>query len=186
MIPRCRIPVLSALLLCALALPASAERAVLHTSMGDIEFELFPDAAPKAVENFLTHARDGYYDGVTFHRVEEDFIIQTGDPDGSGYGGKSIWGAGFENEIDPTLAFDAPYMVAMANRSAPNTNQSQFFFTLTPAPWMTGNYTIFGRVTSGQDVVEAISDVDVEITRNRPIRDITVNSIDILSDGSFE
>lgn len=161
-------------------------RAVLRTDMGDITVELYPDIAPKAVENFLTHARNGYYDGVVFHRVEREFVIQTGDPISRGYGGKSIWGSPFENEIDPSVGFDEPYMLGMANRGVDGTNHSQFFFNLAPTPWMNGSYTLFGRVIDGTDAVDAISEVDVEITEKRPIRDVVVQTIEVLDDGASE
>ncbi len=99
--------------------------AILHTSLGDISIRFFPEAAPKAVENFITHAKDGYYDGLTFHRVIQDFMIQGGDPDGTGAGGESIWGTPFEDEFDPKL-LNLRGSLVMAN-SGVNTNGSQFF-----------------------------------------------------------
>ncbi len=99
--------------------------AVLHTNMGDVSIRLFPDEAPKTVENFVTHAKNGYYDGLTFHRVINDFMIQGGDPKGDGTGGESIWGGGFEDEFDPSLG-NLRGSLAMANSGA-NTNGSQFF-----------------------------------------------------------
>lgn len=176
------LPLLSLLV----ATTAAAQRAVVHTSMGDIELELYPESAPRAVENFTTHVADGYYDATTVHRVEEQFIIQMGDPDGTGYGGRSIWGEAFANEIDPALDFSRPYVLAMANRGTSASNQSQFFITLAPAPWMDGKFTIFGRVVAGQDVVDAISEVDVEISVNKPIRDVAVRSIELLDGGNSE
>lgn len=174
---------LATLLACTTVVGASdatSPRAVLTTSMGSFTVELFPDSAPMAFENFTTHARNGYYDGILIHRVEEDFVIQMGDPDGRGYGGRSIWGEPFANEIDPNLAFDRPFVVGMANRGPGATNTSQFFVTVAPAPWMTGNYTIFGQVIDGQDVVEAINRVDIDPTTQRPIRDVILESIEIL------
>ncbi len=131
---------------------------VLHTSAGDIELKMFPDIAPKAVENFVTHAKNGYYDGIIFHRVIKGFMIQGGDPTGTGMGGESIWGEDFDNEYGNNVVFDRPFLLAMANRG-PNTNGSQFFITTAPADWLNGGYTIFGEVVSGQDVVTKIENV---------------------------
>jgi peptidylprolyl isomerase len=120
--------------------------------------KMFPDIAPKAVENFVTHAKNGYYDGVIFHRVIKGFMIQGGDPTGTGMGGESIWGNDFDNEYGNNVVFDRPFLLAMANRG-PNTNGSQFFITTAPADWLNGGYTIFGEVVSGQDVVTKIENV---------------------------
>ena len=128
---------------------------VLHTNRGDITLKLFPKAAPLAVKNFVALAKKGYYDGTIFHRVIKGFMIQGGDPTGTGRGGSSIWGKEFKNEYAPNLVFDRPYLLAMANRG-PNTNGSQFFITVAPAPWLNGGYTIFGKVIKGQKVVDAI------------------------------
>ncbi|MEJ2497833.1 MAG: peptidylprolyl isomerase [Sulfurovaceae bacterium] len=135
-----------------------AQIVVLHTSTGNIELKMFPDIAPKAVENFVTHAKNGYYDGVIFHRVIKGFMIQGGDPTGTGMGGESIWGNDFDNEYGNNVVFDRPFLLAMANRG-PNTNGSQFFITTAPADWLNGGYTIFGEVVSGQDVVTKIENV---------------------------
>jgi peptidylprolyl isomerase domain and WD repeat-containing protein 1 len=110
------------------ALAATGSTATLHTTFGDITIRLFPDAAPKAVENFVTHARNAYYNNVIFHRVIRKFMIQTGDPLGDGTGGESIWGKEFSDEFTPSLRHDKPYMVSMAN-AGPGTNASQFFIT---------------------------------------------------------
>jgi peptidylprolyl isomerase len=128
---------------------------VLETTQGTIELKMFPDVAPLAVENFTTHAANGYYDGLIFHRVIKDFMIQGGDPTGTGRGGSSIWNKEFVNEYAPNVVFDKPYMLAMANHG-PNTNGSQFFITTKETPWLNGGYTIFGEVVSGQDVVDKI------------------------------
>jgi peptidylprolyl isomerase len=128
---------------------------VLETNQGTIELKMFPDVAPLAVENFTTHAANGYYDGLIFHRVIKDFMIQGGDPTGTGTGGTSIWNKEFVNEYAPNVVFDKPYMLAMANHG-PNTNGSQFFITTKATPWLNGGYTIFGEVVSGQDVVDKI------------------------------
>ena len=129
---------------------------VLKTNRGDITLRLYPKAAPLAVENFTKLAKKGYYDGTIFHRVIKGFMIQGGDPTGTGRGGSSIWGKEFKNEYAPNLVFDRPYLLAMANRG-PNTNGSQFFITVAPAPWLNGGYTIFGEVIQGQKVVDAIN-----------------------------
>jgi peptidylprolyl isomerase len=131
---------------------------VLETNVGKIELKLFPKAAPLAVENFVTHVKNGYYNGIIFHRVIKGFMIQGGDPTGTGMGGESIWHKEFKNEYAPNLTFDKPFLLAMANHGA-NTNGSQFFITVAPTPWLNGGYTIFGRVISGQDVVKKIENV---------------------------
>ena len=129
---------------------------VLKTNQGEITLRLFPKAAPKAVENFTKLAKKGYYDGTIFHRVIKGFMIQGGDPTGTGRGGESIWGKEFKNEYAPNLVFDRPYLLAMANRG-PNTNGSQFFITVAPAPWLNGGYTIFGEVVKGKKAVDRIN-----------------------------
>lgn len=106
--------------------------AILRTTSGDIHMRLFPDAAPKAVENFITHAKNGYYDNLIFHRIIKGFMIQTGCPFGDGTGGESIWGDDFEDEFSREFKHDRPYTVSMAN-AGPNTNGSQFFITVAPA-----------------------------------------------------
>lgn len=106
--------------------------AILRTTSGDIHMRLFPDAAPKAVENFVTHAKNGYYDNLIFHRIIKGFMIQTGCPFGDGTGGESIWGDDFEDEFSREFKHDRPYTVSMAN-AGPNTNGSQFFITVAPA-----------------------------------------------------
>lgn len=142
----------------ALSAGQKAPIVLLHTNRGDITLKLFPKAAPLAVENFVGLAKKGYYDGTIFHRVIKGFMIQGGDPTGTGRGGSSIWGKEFKNEYAPNLVFDRPYLLAMANRG-PNTNGSQFFITVAPAPWLNGGYTIFGKVIEGQKVVDAINRV---------------------------
>ena len=127
----------------------------LHTNKGDIRLKLFEDKAPKACENFATLARTGKYDGVVFHRVIEGFMIQGGDPTGTGRGGQSIWGKPFEDEVRNGLAFTKKGLLAMAN-AGPNTNGSQFFITLAPTSWLDNRHTIFGEVEAGMEVVEAI------------------------------
>jgi len=118
---------------------------VLETTQGKIELELFPDVAPKAVENFTTHVKDGYYNHIAFHRIIHNFMIQGGDPTESGRGGESIWKKPFADEFK-TKVFDKPGILAMAN-AGPNTNGSQFFITTAPTMWLNGHHTIFGKIT---------------------------------------
>ncbi|MEN4052820.1 MULTISPECIES: peptidylprolyl isomerase [Sulfurimonas] len=118
---------------------------VLETTQGKIELELFPDVAPLAVENFVTHIKEGYYNGIAFHRIIHNFMIQGGDPTETGRGGESIWHKEFKDEFKPNLIFDKAGILAMANHG-PNTNGSQFFITTAPTPWLNGGYTIFGKV----------------------------------------
>ncbi|CAK5103306.1 unnamed protein product [Meloidogyne enterolobii] len=131
-------------------------QAVIFTTYGDIVIELYPDKVPKTVENFCTHARRGYYNGHSFHRVIKNFMIQTGDPTGKGTGGNSIWGDDFEDEFHPQLRHDRAFRVSMAN-AGPNTNGSQFFITVCPAEWLDGKNTIFGQVLEGFNVVQVSS-----------------------------
>ncbi|VDN95041.1 unnamed protein product [Brugia pahangi] len=152
------------------------EHAVIHTSFGDIHIKLFPNECPKTVENFCTHARRGYYNGHTFHRVIKSFMIQAGDPTGKGTGGQSIWGEDFEDEFHPKLRHDKPYMVSMAN-AGPNTNGSQFFITVIPADWLDGKNTLFGQVTEGFSVVQKINQVPTFEKSGRPKQEINIISI---------
>ena len=124
---------------------------ILETNQGKIELELFPDVAPLAVENFMTHVKEGYYNGVAFHRIIKNFMIQGGDPTETGRGGESIWHKEFKDEFKPNLVFDKAGILAMANRG-PNTNGSQFFITTAPAPWLNGGYTIFGKVVDNNSM----------------------------------
>ncbi len=133
----------------------------LETNRGIIELKLFPDIAPFACENFIGLIEKGYYDGVIFHRVIKDFMIQTGDPTGTGTGGESIWKKPFVDEVSESVKFDKPGVLAMAN-SGPDTNQSQIFITTKPAPHLNMNHTIFGEVTSGMDVVKMIESAPTE------------------------
>uniref|UniRef100_H2YC13 peptidylprolyl isomerase n=1 Tax=Ciona savignyi TaxID=51511 RepID=H2YC13_CIOSA len=127
------------------------EMATIHTSMGDIVLKLFPAECPKSVENFCVHSRNGYYNGHIFHRIIKGFMIQTGDPKGTGSGGESIWGGEFDDEFHPSLRHDRPYTLSMAN-AGPNTNGSQFFITVVPTPWLDNKHTVFGRVSGGMEV----------------------------------
>ncbi len=137
----------------------AADIVVLETTQGVIELKLMPDVAPKACENFTTHITNGYYDGIIFHRVIENFMIQCGDPTGTGRGGESIWGAPFEDECVPTQTFTKPGILAMAN-AGPGTNGSQFFITTVPTPWLNGRHTIFGEVVAGYDIVKKLENVE--------------------------
>ena len=151
-------------------------QAIMHTTMGDIHLRLFPDAAPKAVENFVTHSKSGYYNNTLFHRVIKKFMIQGGDPLGDGTGGESIWGREFEDEFS-ALKHDKPYTLSMAN-AGPNTNGSQFFVTTERAPWLDKKHTIFGRAVGGLDVVKRIE--GARVRKERPEEDISVVSIDVI------
>ncbi|KAG6007841.1 hypothetical protein E4U21_005427 [Claviceps maximensis] len=150
--------------------------AVLHTNYGDIHIRLFPEAAPKTVENFVTHAKNSYYNNTIFHRVIKKFMIQGGDPLGDGTGGESIWGREFEDEFS-SLKHDKPFTVSMAN-AGPNTNGSQFFITTEKTPWLDGKHTIFGRATQGFDVIQKIE--SVRTYKEKPEEDIKILNIDII------
>ncbi|KAM5433785.1 Peptidyl-prolyl cis-trans isomerase cyp15 [Microsporum canis] len=149
--------------------------AILHTTLGDIHLRLFPSVAPKTVENFVTHSKNGYYNNTIFHRVIRKFMIQAGDPLGDGTGGESIWGGEFEDEFS-SLKHDKPYTLSMAN-AGPNTNASQFFITTEKAPWLDGHHTIFGRAVKGLDVVHKIENVKTH--KEKPEEDVKIVSISI-------
>ena len=145
--------------------------ATLHTTQGDIEIELFDEDAPKTVTNFVELARKGYYDGLTFHRVIPDFMVQAGCPRGDGTGGP---GHEFEDEANDRLVVRGA--LAMANRG-PNTNGSQFFIvTADECPWLNGKHTVFGRVTGGMDVVDAISNAPRD-GRDRPLEAVKTDRV---------
>jgi cyclophilin family peptidyl-prolyl cis-trans isomerase len=147
--------------------------ATLHTSEGAIELELYPDAAPKTVENFEKLSRDGFYEGVIFHRVIPDFMIQGGDPTGTGTGGP---GYEFEDEFNEHRVTRGA--LAMAN-AGPNTNGSQFFIvTAEEASWLDGKHTVFGRVTAGMDVVDRISEVERD-ANDRPREPVTIDRVEL-------
>ena len=176
----------------------------VHTNLGDFTLELFPEVAPKTVENFVTHAKNGYYNGVIFHRVIEDFMIQGGDPTGTGMGGESIYGRTFEDEFSRE-AFNLYGTLSMAN-AGPNTNGSQFFIVTAkqvPAqmlkqlkdggwpeeiveeyakvggtPWLDHRHTVFGRVIEGMDVVLKIEGVERN-AQDRPLEDVVIESMDV-------
>ncbi|MCU0342431.1 MAG: peptidylprolyl isomerase [Ignavibacterium sp.] len=151
--------------------------AVIKTNMGTIELELYSKETPKTVENFVGLANKNYYDGVIFHRVIDGFMIQGGDPTGTGRGGESFWGKKFNDEIVKDLVFDSEGILAMAN-AGPNTNGSQFFITLAPTKWLNGNHTIFGKVINGMDVVRAIGKVE-KGPQDRPVKDVVMESVTI-------
>ncbi len=144
--------------LLSLSLFAEHPVAVLETTQGNIELELYEDIAPLAVENFTIHIKNGYYDGIAFHRIIAGFMIQGGDPTESGRGGTSIWGKPFKDEFGPNVVFNAAGILAMAN-AGPMTNRSQFFITLRPTPWLNGGHTIFGRVVKGMENVQKLGNV---------------------------
>ena len=183
--------------------------AVMHTSLGDIKIRLFGDKAPKTVENFVTHAKNGYYNGIIFHRVINDFMIQGGDPLGTGTGGESIWGGSFEDEFTPEL-HNLRGALSMAN-AGPNTNGSQFFIVqaktvpenmleqmaeledrgfpkdvteayrqLGGTPWLDFRHTVFGQVYDGMEVVDDIASVKVGAA-DKPIEGVVINNIDIIT-----
>jgi cyclophilin family peptidyl-prolyl cis-trans isomerase len=141
---------------------------LIRTTLGDIRIELFRDRAPKTVENFVSLAKKGFYNGVTFHRVIPGFMVQTGDPQGDGTGGP---GYTIKDEFEPTLRHDGPGVVSMAN-AGPNTGGSQFFITVAKTSWLDNKHAVFGRVRGGQDVVEKIVNVprDANDRPKAPVR----------------
>ena len=145
----------------------------MHTNHGAIELELFDDDAPKTVDNFVKLSKDGYYDGLIFHRVIRDFMIQGGCPQGTGTGGP---GYEFEDEINQNKIVRGA--LAMAN-AGPNTNGSQFFIVTAPAtPWLDGKHTAFGQVTGGMDVVDTIQAIETD-ARDRPVEDVRMESVKV-------
>lgn len=146
---------------------AAPQTVVLETTQGNIELELMPQVAPKASENFAKLVEKGYYNGIIFHRTIQGFMIQGGDPTGTGRGGQSVWGKPFEDEVSPSVKFDKPGLLAMAN-SGPRTNGSQFFITVASTPWLNMRHTIFGKVKSGYDVVQKIENTDAD-AGDRPL-----------------
>ena len=152
--------------------------AVIETNKGTIKFELLEQDAPKTTENFRTHAANGYYDGVIFHRIIPNFMVQGGDPLGEGYGGESAWGGKFDDEIDrASPLYSGMYdkgTVAMAN-SGPNTNGSQFFIMHADYP-LPPSYTKFGKVIEGQDVVDQIASVATN-SNDKPLEPVVMNKV---------
>ena len=151
------------------ALGKSRPVIIFETNQGVIEIQLFADIAPKACENMLGLIKKGYYDGLIFHRVIKNFMIQGGDPTGTGRGGQSLWGRSFEDEVTPSVEFDRKGLLAMAN-AGPNTNGSQFFITTAETPWLNMHHTIFGEVIKGYDVVEKIENCE-KGPNDRPIQE---------------
>ncbi|HBI6067434.1 TPA: peptidylprolyl isomerase [Listeria monocytogenes] len=177
--------------------------AEMITNRGTIRIKLFPEIAPKTVENFVTHSKNGYYDGLIFHRVIPEFMIQGGDPDGRGTGGESIWGESFEDEFS-TEAFNLRGALSMAN-AGPNTNGSQFFIVQKPdmpadmlgqmeqagfpveiieaykqggTSWLDGRHTVFGHVIEGMDVVDEIANLPTGM-QDKPVNDVVIEKINI-------
>ena len=145
----------------------AATTVVLETNQGNIELKLRDDLVPKTCENFTKLIQKSYYNGLIFHRVIKGFMIQGGDPTGTGMGGESIWGKPFEDEVTPVLKFDGPGILAMAN-AGPNTNGSQFFITCAATPWLNMRHTIFGEVVTGLDVMQKIENTPVG-AQDKPI-----------------
>jgi len=153
---------------------------VLKTTKGDLEIELFNDIAPLAVENFVTHIKDGYYNGVAFHRIIKNFMIQGGDPTETGRGGESIWKKDFKDEFK-NKTFDKPGILAMANRG-PFTNGSQFFITTAPTPWLNGHHTIFGQIT--KESYTTLNKLNnVEVNGSKPKQRVEIIKAYIKSEG---
>ncbi len=164
-----------AFMLCFSLHAKSVDTVTLETSLGNISIKLFPSVAPKACENFITLAKKGYYNGTIFHRVIKDFMIQGGDPTGTGMGGQSKWGKSFEDEFKPNVVFNKAGLLAMANRGR-NTNGSQFFITVKPTPWLNGRHSIFGEVIKGFDTLKKIENAKTG-QRDKPIKDIRILKI---------
>lgn len=160
----------------------SAEQPIvrIETTAGNFDVALEPEAAPKAVENFLKLAQSGYYNGTFFHRVIRGFMIQGGDPTGTGRGGESIWKKPFEDEFSSHLTFDRPGVLAMAN-AGPKTNGSQFFITTAPTTWLNKKHTIFGRVVRGYDVVQKIESTQTG-PGDRPIQEQKILKIELVQE----
>ena len=158
------------------ALPEAGEQiVVMETSMGTIKIKLFPIKAPKTVENFIGLVDKGYYDGIIFHRVIPDFMVQGGDPTGTGTGGESLWGGKFEDEFHPDLK-NIQGALSMAN-AGPNTNGSQFFIVHAEAtPWLDGLHSVFGQVFEGMDVVDKIANIDRD-GRDKPLKDVVMEKV---------
>jgi len=152
----------------------SKKIAYFNTSMGNFKIELFNDKAPLTVGNFLKLVDEGFYNGLIFHRVIPDFMIQTGCPQGSGYGGP---GYTIKDEFRKDISHEKGTL-SMANTGRPNTGGSQFFITVAPTPWLDGKHTIFGKVTDGMSVVEKISKVQKD-RNDKPLQKVVINSIEI-------
>lgn len=148
--------------------------ATIRTSHGTFDVELFEERAPRTTGNFADLADKGYYDGVAFHRVISGFMIQGGDPTGTGRGGP---GYTIQDEFHPELRHDGPGILSMAN-AGPDTGGSQFFITLAPTAWLDGKHAVFGKVVRGMDVVEAIGDVETD-RADRPLEPVTIESVSL-------
>ncbi|KAG8809506.1 heme binding [Serendipita sp. 399] len=157
---------------------ADDRNVILKTSMGDITLELYWEHAPKTCQNFKELAKRGYYRGTIFHRIIPDFMVQGGDPTGTGRGGTSIYGPKFEDEIHEDLRFVGAGILAMAN-SGPNTNGSQFFLTLAPTPYLDGKHTIFGRVSNGMTVLKRLGAVATD-SQDRPKEDVKIHNAELI------
>ncbi|KAJ3681545.1 hypothetical protein LUZ60_016034 [Juncus effusus] len=144
----------------------------LETSMGPVTLEMYNKHAPRTCRNFVELSRRGYYDNVKFHRIIKDFIVQGGDPTGTGRGGESIYGSKFEDEINRELKHTGAGIISMAN-AGPNTNGSQFFITLAPCQSLDGKHTIFGRVSKGMEIVKRLGSVQTD-KNDRPIHDVRI------------
>ena len=149
--------------------------AVFDTNMGEFEIELFEDKTPITTKNFIDLAQDGFYDGVIFHRIIDGFMIQGGDPTGTGMGGP---GYTIEDEFTPELTHESEGILSMANTGRPHTGGSQFFITLAATPWLDGHHTVFGKVVKGMEVVREIGHVKTG-PRDRPVHDVVINKITI-------
>ncbi len=147
----------------------SKETVTLKTNEGEIKIQLMNDIAPKACQNFLSLIKNGYYNGIIFHRIIKGFMIQGGDPAGTGRGGESIWSKPFEDEVTQEVKFNKPGLLAMAN-AGPNANGSQFFITTAATPWLNMNHTIFGEVIEGYDVVQKLEKSAID-SKDRPIEE---------------
>lgn len=155
--------------------PKKKYTAILHTGLGDIQIKLYADKAPQTVNNFVFLARQGFYDNTIFHRVIANFMVQGGDPTGTGRGGP---GYKFGDEFNPSLRHDKPGVLSMAN-AGPGTNGSQFFITHVPTPWLDNKHTVFGQVTQGMDVVLAIPERDPMHPQNPGV---SLKSVEILEE----
>jgi len=154
------------------------ENVVLDTSMGTFTLELYWDHAPKTCKNMVELVKKGYYDGTVFHRIIKDFMIQGGDPTGTGRGGESIYGKNFADELSKELKHTGAGILSMAN-SGPNTNGSQFFVSLAPCPWLDGKHTIFGRVLKGMQVVKRMGNIQTDKT-DRPVGDVKITKARVI------
>lgn len=150
------------------------------TNYGPLNLELHSDMVPKTCENFLKHCKNGYYDGTIFHRVIRNFILQGGDPDGTGLGGESVWGGSFKDEFKPNLTHTGRGVLSMAN-SGPNTNKSQFFFTFRSAKHLDGKHTVFGRVVGGLETFDKVERIETDI-KDRPSKEIKIETCAVFVD----